>query len=69
MLDYQDLGALLLVRRAGLTITEVPVSMNLRAVGTSRIFNSWFNVGKYMIATTLLCLAQWKVRREQSVDK
>lgn len=69
LLDYQDLGALLLVRRAGLTITEVPVSMNLRAVGTSRIFNSWFNVGKYMIATTLLCLAQWKVRREQSVRK
>ncbi len=69
LLDYQDLGALLLVRRAGLTITEVPVSMNLRAVGTSRIFNSWLNVGKYMIATTLLCLAQWKVHREQSVSK
>lgn len=64
LLDYQDLGALLLVRRAGLTITEVPVSMNLRAVGTSRIFNSWFNVAKYMVATTLLCLAQWKVHRE-----
>lgn len=64
LLDYQDLGALLLVRRAGLAITEVPVSMNLRTVGTSRIFNSWFNVAKYMIATTLLCMAQWKVRRD-----
>lgn len=63
LLDYQDLGALLLVRRAGLRIAEVPVSMNLRAVGKSRIFNSWFSVAKYMAATTLLCLARWQVRR------
>ncbi|WP_037471908.1 glycosyltransferase [Simplicispira psychrophila] len=62
LLDYQDLGALLMVRRAGLNITEVPVSMNLRAVGQSRIFNSWFSVGKYMAATTLLCMARWQVR-------
>jgi hypothetical protein len=63
LLDYQDLGALLLVRRAGLRIVEVPVSMNLRAVGKSRIFNSWFSVAKYMAATTLLCLARWQVHR------
>ena len=62
LLDYQDLGALLMLRRAGLTITEVPVSMNLRMVGQSRIFNSWFSVGKYMAATTLLCMARWQVR-------
>lgn len=61
LLDYQDLGALLLVRRAGLEIREVPVSMNLRAVGQSRIFNSWLSVAKYMAATTLLCMAQWNV--------
>ena len=62
LLDYQDLGALLLVRRAGLHICEVPVSMNVRAVGQSRIFNSWFSVAKYMAATTLLCLARWNTR-------
>ncbi|BEP95515.1 hypothetical protein GmRootA79_38990 [Acidovorax sp. A79] len=61
LLDYQDLGALLLIRRAGLTISEVPVSMNLRIEGKSRIFNSWFSVAKYMAATTLLCLAKWEV--------
>ena len=61
LLDYQDLGALLLVRRAGLRIAEVPVSMNLRSVGKSRIFNSWLSVAKYMAATTLLCLARWQV--------
>lgn len=58
LLDYQDLGALLLARRAGLSITEVPVKMNLRSVGKSRIFDSWASVAKYMIATTLLCVAK-----------
>ena len=49
-----------LVRRAGLHITEVPVTMNLRVAGQSRIFNSWLSVGRYMAATTLLCLARWR---------
>jgi len=66
LLDYQDLGALLLVRRAGLSIQEVSVSMNLRSVGTSRIFNSWFSVGRYMAATTLLCLARWRVTQTKN---
>ena len=63
LLDYQDLGALLLVRRAGLKIAEVPVTMNVRAIGKSRIFNSWFSVAKYMLATSLLCLARWSDHR------
>lgn len=58
LLDYQDLGALLLVRQTGLRLMEVPVSMNLRSAGKSRIFNSWFSVARYMLATTLLCLAR-----------
>lgn len=62
LLDYQDLGALLMARRAGLHIVEVPVSMNMRLVGQSRIFNSWFSVGKYMAVTTLLCMARWEIR-------
>lgn len=62
LLDYQDLGALLLIRRAGLSIAEVPVKMNLRSVGQSRIFNSWFSVGRYMAATTLLCMARRPLR-------
>jgi glycosyltransferase involved in cell wall biosynthesis len=66
LLDYQDLGALLMVRRAGLHITEVPVSMNLRTVGQSRIFNSWLSVAKYMAATTLLCLARWQTQRPRT---
>lgn len=60
-LDYQDIGALLMIRRAGLSIEEVPVQMQLRLSGKSRIFNSWFSVLKYMAVTTLLCLSQWEI--------
>jgi glycosyltransferase involved in cell wall biosynthesis len=66
LLDYQDLGTLLMLRRAGLRIAEVPVSMNLRSVGKSRIFNSWFSVARYMAVTTLLCLARLPVRRQRA---
>lgn len=62
LLDYQDLGTLLMLRRAGLRIEEVPVSMNLRAAGKSRIFHSWPSVGRYMAVTTLMCLARRPVR-------
>jgi hypothetical protein len=59
LLDYQDLGALLLMSRAGMRITEVPVSMGPRAAGKSRVFGSWFSVARYMTVTTLLCLSRW----------
>lgn len=59
LLDYQDLGVLLMLRNAGLTITEIPVAMYPRAVGPSRIFASWLRVGRYMFESTLLCLARW----------
>lgn len=59
LLDYQDVGVLLLLRKSGMRITEVPVAMNLRQAGKSRIFHSWLAVGSYMAQTTLLCLARW----------
>lgn len=62
LLDYQDIGTLLMVRKAGLRIAEVPVTMKPRAVGKSKIFNSWFSFGRYMALTTLLCLSRWRVR-------
>ncbi|MCK0509352.1 hypothetical protein [Aromatoleum anaerobium] len=40
LLDYQDLGVLLMLRHAGLEIAEVPVAMYPRATGPSRIFAS-----------------------------
>ena len=59
LLDYQDIGVLLLLHKAGLTIREIPVSMKPRQNGASRVFSSWWTVAHYMIETTLLCLARW----------
>ena len=61
LLDYQDLGILLLARKAGLRIAEVPVEMGMRVSGKSRIFDSWVSVGRYLALTTLLCLARWQI--------
>jgi glycosyltransferase involved in cell wall biosynthesis len=63
LLDYQDVGVLLLLRRAGLRIAEISVSMNARRSGASRVFSSWWTVARYMLETTLLCLARWNLRR------
>jgi hypothetical protein len=58
LLDYQDLGTLLLIRQRQLTIAELDVRMNERAVGKSKIFSSWVTVARYMLVTTVLCLAR-----------
>jgi len=58
LIDYQDVGVLLLLRRCGLTVTEVDVSMTARRVGKSRIFHSWWAVLRYMHETTLLAIAR-----------
>lgn len=58
LLDYQDVGVLLLLRRASLQIKEIPVPMHKRDHGGSRVFPSWFIVGKYMLQTSILCLAK-----------
>ncbi len=63
LLDYQDIGVLLLLRRAGFKISEIPVAMNPRRSGASRVFFSWGTVAWYMIETSLLCLARWAPRR------
>ena len=58
LLDYQDIGVLMLLTRRGMTIFEQTVPMHERAVGHSRVFASWFVVARYMINTTVLCLSQ-----------
>ena len=63
LVDYQDVGILLLLRKAGLEIVEHPVTMRPRLSGRSHIFSSWLVVFNYMIETTLLCLARWHVPR------
>jgi hypothetical protein len=57
LLDYQDVGVLLILRHQGLRIREVPVTMRERNNGKSRVFNSWLTVIRYMLRTSLLILA------------
>ena len=63
LIDYQDVGVLLLLSHARMRIVEIPVAMNARRHGASRVFSSWFTVGRYMAETTLLCLARWGFTR------
>ena len=58
LLDYQDVGVLLILRRKHLKTVEVPVAMDKRRSGSSRVFSSWLVVTKYMIQTSLLCIAR-----------
>ena len=58
LIDYQDIGVLILLRKKGLTIHESPTRMSPRSSGGSRIFSSWFTVLRYMIATTVLSIAR-----------
>lgn len=55
LLDYQDVGVLLLLRKAGLRIQEIQVQMRPRAHGPSKIFSSWLKVAEYMLLTMILC--------------
>ncbi len=58
LVDYQDVGVLLILHRHGLRTREVAVPMQPRLQGASRIFDSWWTVGKYMLQTSLLCIAR-----------
>lgn len=58
LLDYQDVGVLMLLSKNGLRIEETPVEMLPRRTGHSRVFASWPVVARYMLHTTVLCMAQ-----------
>lgn len=54
MFDYQDVGVLLMLRHVNMKCIEVPVKMDERQDGISRIFNSWLAVTKYLLYTFIL---------------
>lgn len=62
LLDYQDLGVLMLLRKKGLVLKESPTRMSPRRSGGSRVFSSWRMVARYMMHTTVLCFAQISAR-------
>ena len=57
LLDYQDVGTFLLMRRNGLQVKEVELQMHTAKVDSSGIFRSWAKASRYFVVSTLLCLA------------
>jgi len=60
LLDYQDIGTLLLIRRRGLRVAEVALSMHTLKVDKSKIFQSWANAVRYIAVSSLLSIAHWR---------
>lgn len=58
LLDYQDLGVLLLLQKHGLKVQEVETIMSLRVAGKSRIFSSWWVVLLYLLESGLLSISR-----------
>ena len=58
LLEYQDIGVLMLFQRHGLVITDVSVTMSERVSGHSRIFGDWGAVVYYMAYTFILGLSK-----------
>lgn len=54
LLDYQDIGVLLLLQSKGMEIVDVEVDMQPRTNGKSRVFHSWLMVIYYMCHTLTL---------------
>jgi len=54
LIDYQDVGVLLLCFNNGLGLAEVPVKMNPRQYGSSRIFSNAMEIIRYLFSTFYL---------------
>ncbi|WP_312780381.1 glycosyltransferase [Acidovorax temperans] len=57
LLDHQDIGTLLLMKREGKRIVEVPLAMLTPKIDRSKIFRSWAYAVRYVVASTLLSFA------------
>lgn len=58
LLDYQDVGVLMLLAGKGMQIVETPTTMHPRQQGHSRVFASWAVVARYLFHTTILCISR-----------
>lgn len=63
LLEYQDIGVLLLLMHSGLRIQEIKVPMCVRISGSSKIFSSWFKVAEYLTLNLILCTSHWMKSR------
>ncbi|MEI6415392.1 MAG: glycosyltransferase family 2 protein [Pseudomonadota bacterium] len=58
LLEYQDVGVLLLLTGKNCCIREVEVTMVPRQIGHSRVFSSWVKVLYYLSYSAILCLSR-----------
>lgn len=65
LLDYQDIGVLLLLQSKNISIVDIEVNMQPRRNGKSRVFNSWLMVIYYMCHTLMLGLSKRARTRPQ----
>lgn len=65
LLEYQDIGVLLLLIHSGLRIQEINVPMSVRISGSSKIFSSWFKVAEYLLLNLILCSSHWMKAKPQ----
>ena len=62
LLDYQDVGTLMLMKRRDLQITEVELQMHTPKIDQSGIFRSWMQAGRYMVVSSLMGLAYRRMK-------
>jgi len=60
LLEYQDVGVLLLLAKHHFKVIEIETSMSSRSMGVSRIFKSWLHITYYLLYTSILCLSKIK---------
>ncbi len=62
LLDYQDIGTLLLMRRAQLRIAEIALPLHTAKPDRSKMFQSWAHALRYVAVSTLLGVAHLRAR-------
>ena len=65
LLEYQDVGVLVMLQASGLLIKDVEVDMLPRRHGISRVFYSWTSVIYYMSYTLLLSVTKRGMKHHQ----
>ncbi|MPM15122.1 Undecaprenyl-phosphate mannosyltransferase [bioreactor metagenome] len=68
LLDYQDVGTYLLMRKHGLQIMEVPLRMVTAKEDSSSIFRSWGKAIRYFAVSTLMALAHGRSRTRNTAQ-
>jgi glycosyltransferase involved in cell wall biosynthesis len=65
LLEYQDIGVLLLLIHSGLRIQEMQVPMCPRQSGSSKVFGSWLKVAEYLVLNLILSISHLAKERKR----